>query len=197
MRLFVFALFVLLLLVPVPSVAQRVDPRKREPFDEAIDRGLKFLAREQNRDGSWPSGGFNRAPGFGIPQPIPRGRAEGDVAVTALAVMSFLSAGHVPGEGPYAETVANGIQFVVSSQRRENGLFASPLGGATEMYYHGICTLMLAEAAGMTEGKIADDLKQRLQSAVVVILKAQRIQGRDVGGWRYQISGFDADLSVT
>jgi hypothetical protein len=65
------------------------------------------------------------------------------------------------------------------------------------MYVHGVCTLMLAECAGMTDAGIADELKGRLERAVKVILKAQRDGTRDAGGWRYQVAGFDADLSVT
>src|SRR5262245_21115131 len=67
------------------------------------------------------------------------------------------------------------------------------------MYYHGICTLMLAEAAGMTDGKLADELKLRLEDAVNVVLQGQRKLGGnpDAGGWRYQVHGQDSDLSVT
>jgi hypothetical protein len=66
------------------------------------------------------------------------------------------------------------------------------------MYHHGICTLMLAEAAGMTRAPLADELIQRLQSAINVILNGQRKGAHDDrGGWRYQVNGFDADLSVT
>ena len=40
------------------------------------------------------------------------------------------------------------------------------------MYQHGICTLMLAEV-GMTEGKLAEEVRKKLERAVQVILKAQ------------------------
>jgi len=165
----------------------------REPMDEAIDRGLKFLRQTQLQDGGWPGGGQNAFPGWDGGQ---RGSA-GDPAVTALAVMAFLSAGHVPGEGRDGAAVERGIRFVMNSQQ-QNGVFASQFGGMTEMYYHGICTLMLAEAAGMAEGRSADELRQRLEAAVKVVLHAQRRGGtRDDGGWRYQVNGWDADLSVT
>jgi hypothetical protein len=42
------------------------------------------------------------------------------------------------------------------------------------MYHHGICTLMLAEAAGMTDDELGKRIRRQLEKAVAVILKAQR-----------------------
>ena len=56
--------------------------------------------------------------------------------------------------------MASGIRFVLNNQQT-NGLLASRNNGGAEMYYHGICTLMLAEVVGMTDGKQADELKKR------------------------------------
>ena len=175
-------------------------PREREPMDEAIDGGLLYLGRSQNTDGSWAATGAVDwvRPGANAPG-SPSGT--GDLAVTALAVMAFLSAGHVPGEGPYGDAVANGIRYVLDNQQG-NGLLAARNNGAAEMYYHGICTLMLAEVVGMTDAQRADEMRKRLEAAVAVILAAQRKgtgfnQDRDRGGWRYTVAGLDADLSVT
>ncbi|HEY8506135.1 MAG TPA: prenyltransferase/squalene oxidase repeat-containing protein [Gemmataceae bacterium] len=173
-----FALAALLSLAASPA-ARAAGPDRDEPMDEAIDRGLRFLDNAQNPDGSWPAG-----------------RSRRDPAITALAVMAFMSAGHVPGEGEYGETVAKGIRFVMESQR-PNGLFAHNSFGPYEMYCHGICTLALAEAAGMTRGDVADELRRSLEKAVGVILTAQRTSGQNRGGWRYRVQGNDADISVT
>ena len=173
-------LALILLLSPCLAAAP---PKPREPFEDAVDRGLAHLARSQQKNGSWSTEFGNT-------------KAAGDPALTSLSVMAFLSAGHVPGEGKYGPVVERGIRFVMDSQQ-PNGLLALSDSGYTEMYCHGVCTLMLAEAAGMTDGKTADELKDRLVRAVKVILKAQRDSTRDAGGWRYQVVGFDADLSVT
>jgi hypothetical protein len=130
----------------------------------------------QERDGAWQATG--KSP-----------------AVTALAVMAFLSAGHVPGEGPYGDTVEKGLRWVLRAQHA-NGLIASV--GGHEMYHHGICTLMLAEVAGMTDGELGQEVRQRLEMALRVVLKAQRTAaGPFRGGWRYRMVGTDADMSVT
>ena len=199
------ALGTLLMFAPAQSVALRqaapddAKPTHSDPMDEAIDGGLLYLSRTQTTDGSWPA---NAGAEWIRPGPnLPAQRVGGDMAVTALAVMAFLSAGHVPGEGRYGEIVANGIRYVVNNQQT-NGLLAPKQAGGTEMYYHGICALMLAEVAGMTEAREAEELKRRLESAIAIILAGQRKgtgfgQDRERGGWRYTVTGLDADLSVT
>ncbi len=163
----------------MPAVALAKDQREREPMDDAIEQGLEYLFRAQAKDGSWSVQG------------------RGDPGITSLAVMAFLSAGHVPGEGKYGAAVEKGVRYVLGFQR-SNGLIAPPQGGHYEMYYHGICTLMLAEAAGMVESpQLAEELREKLQKAVQLICDSQRTQGQDRGGWRYRVHGNDADISVT
>lgn len=176
--------FPLALLLALPASAAP----PREPMDEAIDRGLLFLRAQQQPDGGW---GTHGGGGFG------GGRHNTDPAVTALAVMAFLSAGHVPGEGRHGAAIERGVKYVIGYQTNK-GLFSPPIGNG-EMYYHGICTLMLAEVVGMTAGgRAADDLRVRLEAAVKVVCAGQRTGNHaDAGGWRYQMQGTDADLSVT
>src|SRR5262249_18970787 len=150
---------------------------QHSPVDQAVERGLEFLHRTQDLDGAWTAARYGKNP-----------------AVTALAVMAFLSAGHVPGEGRYGSAVERGIRWVLRTQH-PNGLFATD--GQHEMYHHGICTLMLAEAAGMTDGDLAGEGRRRLERAVALILRAQRTSGVDRGGWRYRVVGNDSDMSVT
>jgi hypothetical protein len=112
--------------------------------------------------------------------------------------MAFLSAGNVPGEGPYGKTLEKAIRGVIKMQAA-NGLIASDAGH--EMYHHGICTLMLAETAGMTQGPLAADVKKALEKAVAIVLQAQRKGTSPAdphkGGWRYRIAAYDSDISVT
>jgi len=159
-------------------------PTKDEALEKSVDRALAFLQSTQLADGSWGAG--SQLQRFDMHKP----------AVTSLCVMAFLSAGNVPGEGRYGETVEKGIRWVLQHQQ-DNGLFAG--NGAQEMYHHGICTLMLAEAAGMTDSKLGAEIRKRLVKAVDVILKAQRDgEGEDRGGWRYRMAHIEgSDISVT
>lgn len=153
-------------------------PPARDRVDDSVDRALAFLKTMQETDGSWR---VARA-------------AEHNPAITSLAVMAFLSAGHVPGEGPYGELVTKGVRNVLAAQQ-PNGLIATT--GGHEMYHHGICTLMLAEVAGMTDSQLGKEVRTALEKAVAVLLEGQRMTGPNAGGWRYRVESLDADLSVT
>ena len=164
------------LVLAAAGISAAAEPRGRTDVDVAIDRALEYLQRTQESDGAWRAGRAKSA------------------AITGLSVMAFLSAGHVPGEGPYGETVEKGIRWVLQAQR-PNGLIAA--GAGFEMYHHGICTLMLAEVAGMTDNQLGEEVRRRLERAVDTVLKGQRTGGSMRGGWRYQVVGYDADISVT
>src|SRR4051794_40109749 len=162
-----------------PAAQPKKDARAKE-VDAAISRALKYLQNNQQADGTWAAGRGNTP------------------AITSLAVMAFLSAGHVPGEGPYGKAVDKGVRAVLRMQHG-NGLIAAD--GHSEMYNHGICTLMLAEVAGMAQGPLAVEVKKKLERAIAIILLAQRkgasVNDRYRGGWRYRVAGTDADMSVT
>lgn len=172
----------LFLLVPAVQAQPKQDENAKK-VDNAIKKALAHLAKTQNDDGTWGAGAGAR------------GRHP---AISGLAVMAFLSAGHVPGEGMYGKNVEKGIRAVLKMQH-PNGLFASEAGH--EMYHHGICTLMLSEAVGMTQGPLAADVKKAVEKAALILLQAQR-KGNSPndphkGGWRYRVAGYDTDISVT
>jgi len=150
-------------------------------IDESIRRALRWLASEQQASGAWTTNDFGES-----------------TATTALAMMAFLSAGHVPGEGPYGRHLPRGLAWLMS-QQQPNGLLVGRDGGHGPMYSHGIATLMLAEISGMVEDSQADACRECLLRAVKLIVDAQnhpRPPEHD-GGWRYQPTSGDSDLSVS
>jgi hypothetical protein len=155
----------LLALLAGSSLAQAAPQKPRSEADAAIERALVYLHRSQDADGAWTAAGSK------------------STAVTALSVMAFLSAGHVPGEGRYGASVEKGIRWVLR-QQRDNGVMATQENYL--MYHHGICTLMLAEVAGMTNDKLGEEVRKKLEKAVGVILQAQRTADVHEGGWGYQ-----------
>jgi hypothetical protein len=169
-----------LVLIAAPVVAQ--DRAAPAGSDEAIRRALEYLKSTQKPDGAWESGGFGRA-----------------TSITSLAVLAFLAAGHVPGEpGPYRESVERGIRYVLAHQRN-NGLLVSNTSHGP-MYCHGISTLMLAEVIGMTpDPELAERCRDALVKAVKLIVLAQNLNKNpeNSGGWRYQPTSRDSDLSVS
>lgn len=159
------------------GIIARMPAQEKDRLEQSVDKALAFLKSMQEPDGAYQIFGQKHS------------------AITSLAVMAFLSAGHVPGEGPYGATVEKGIRAVLSHQQA-NGIISAHLGG--DMYHHGISTLMLAEVVGMTEAKVARELRPKLEKAVSIILIAQHLQPSAAqGGWRYQVQSFDSDMSVS
>ena len=141
--------------------------------EAAVRRGLEFLVKRQSEDGHWVSG-----------------RYSADSAITGFCTLAFLAAGHQPGRGKYGATMTRAVDWLSDSVRR-NGLVYSTEGSAgPPMYDHGFATLALAELYGMTQRA---DLRPKLESAIRLMVASQNREG----GWRYQPSSTDADISVT
>jgi hypothetical protein len=168
----------MLLVASTPALAaENADPLPPE-LDTCITRGLSFLARQQNADGSFESGG-------------PK------VAMTGLSVLAFLSAGSSQDVGKYGLTVRSALEFLLSQQEADGYLGTGDRG----MYMHAIATLALAEAYGVEPS--ADRrlrIHAALQKATVVILAAQNAPKSNpnfAGGWRYLRNSPDSDLSLS
>ena len=162
-----------------PAREQKIDEElKRTPVDDAVDGALKYLASQQREDGSWNSG-------FGGP----------NAGVSSLALLAFLANGNTPERGPHSDVVARGLEYILKLPERDGLLYDRPPGQGP-MYCHGITTIMLAEVYGMTQ---SETVKKRLDGAVQLILKAQKVNKdqNNKGGWRYQPNSGDSDISVS
>lgn len=140
---------------------------------EAIDKGLAFLASRQQPDGSFGPGGYNR-----------------DVAISALAGMAFMAGGSTPGRGPYGAEVDLCLKYLLDNSQDSGYLNAPGSGSHGPMYGHGFATLFMAECYGMS-GR--SDVRDKLSRAVHLIVNTQN----EDGGWRYQPVRREADISVT
>ncbi len=153
--------------------------------EAAVARGLDWLARHQNSDGSWSLHNFHRAGGCNGRCKNPGVHA--DTAATGLALLPFLGIGetHKKQDGKYREVVENGLTWLVRNQRRNGDLRGS---GQGRMYAHGQAAIALCEAYAMTRD---EDLRGPAQAALDFIVKAQHSRG----GWRYE-PGQAGDVSV-
>jgi hypothetical protein len=168
-------------MLPSATTAQ-MEPPIPPKVESSIDRGLEWLARNQERDGSWTGGGT---------------RGARSAAVTGLAAMAFMARGHVPGQGKYGETLNRAIDFVLSVQQPDGLLAAADL--RHPMYDHGICSVMLCEAYGMLDERRQALARTAISRSVRAILQSQNIakSPEQQGGWRYELDSADSDLSVT
>jgi prenyltransferase beta subunit len=85
--------------------------------------------------------------------------------------------------------VNRAIRHILSTQQ-DNGLYRSPDNSHGPMYEHALAALAMIESYAFLP---SDEIRQSVQKAIDLIVKSQNPQG----GWRYQPTPTDADLSVT
>ena len=147
-------------------------------IEGAIQRGLGFLVRSQNRDGSWRSEG---------------GRGEYPCAMTGLAGIAILASGSTPTRGRHWRAVRRSVEFLISKQQA-NGLIAAMSEENQSMYGHGFSTMYLAEVFGTEEDeRRQQDLHRVLTQAVKLTAAAQS----SYGGWIYTPTSGGDEGSVT
>lgn len=149
-----------------PAVASEITPQS----EQALERGLAWLARNQTPQGNWESE---------------------DLGLVSLGALAFLSAGHLPGRGPYGGTVDRALNYVLD-HAKPSGLLnkADP---QRDMYNHGLAAFVLGQAYGMTDdprvGRVLD-------KSLKLIAQTQC----EDGGWDYrarrQRRGHDLSLVV-
>jgi hypothetical protein len=170
-----------------PDGAPAIRETTRAAADSMVDRGLDFLARAQQPDGRWRLGAFPGA----TPADVPR--LSCDTAATGLAILSFLGAGHDHFGGRHRDTVRRGLEFLLSVQKPDGDLFvpSDPLSNSCAwLYSHGIASMALCEAVGMTGDAVVRPAAARACDFIAASQHPVR------GGWRYTPRS-DADLSVS
>lgn len=137
--------------------------------DRIYVKGLQFLARTQNPDGSWSDRPYGA-----------------ETAVVGLALLSMLAHGDDPNLGPYSQPIRRGLEYLLKNQNKQTGYIGR------SMYNHGFATLTLAEAYGMVDDP---RLGPALEQATRLILSSQA--RNPLGAWRYSPDSTDADTTVS
>ena len=142
----------------------------------AVSRALDWFSRNQERDGRWS---------------IKRhgGQQGHDVAATSFALLCYFGWGakHNDG-GPYRETVDKALRWLVEQMKEDGDLTAGQHNG---MYDHGVASLALAEAYGLSKDPA---MREPLERAVAFVVKAQN---QSHGAWDYRPGGKRIDTSVS
>ncbi|MCA8986766.1 MAG: terpene cyclase/mutase family protein [Planctomycetaceae bacterium] len=174
-------------------LSDALPPQEWSKIETAVDKGLSWLATQQLEDG--------RFPGTESAQP----------AITSLAVMAFLSRGHIPDQGPYGSQISKAIDFVLNTQSRRGYFSLLPVvppghhlnPAQTVHYNHAISGLMLGEVYGMTSASLSQRIESALAKALLYHREVQTWQksaDADRGGWRYgypEGPSASSDMSVT
>ena len=149
--------------------------------EEAVVKSLKWLQKQQNKDGSWGDGPQNYK-----------------CAMTGLSLLSYLAHCETPLSEDFGDTVLKGISFLVDQGMKSPVISLVPQMNEVS-YDHAIATYALCEAytfcKQMDIPSIAN-LEQVVTKAVDQIMKGQNANG----GWAYNYNtqpGAHTDLSVT
>lgn len=148
--------------------------------EAAVEAALQWLAANQSEDGRWDADMH----GAGREDKVlghDRGGAgaKADTAVTALALLAFLGAGHTHLEGAYRTNVQHGLEFLMRTQRPDGDLSGDAEFFA-RMYCHGMASLAMSEALALTGDR---RLRPFVERGVAFSLACQHPTN---GGWRYQ-----------
>jgi hypothetical protein len=139
---------------------------------QALDRGLEWLARNQGNEGNWESN---------------------DLGLVSMGALAFMAAGHSPGRGRYGQNVQKALDYVIT-QAKPSGLL-NIANSQRDMYNHGLATFILGQGHGMStfpDRRFNDTLDRALR----LIANTQC----EDGGWDYQARrqsrGHDLSLAV-
>ncbi|MEX2215656.1 MAG: prenyltransferase/squalene oxidase repeat-containing protein [Phycisphaeraceae bacterium] len=164
---------------PVDAIGPKL---KRDEIDDQIDKGIVYLRSKQHQNG-WIGDNENYRS-----------------ALTGLSVLAMLAVGHQPSDkSPEGESIRRAITFLLRPENQSDEGYFGRVDGSN-MYGHGIVTLLLAELAGMGIDEAHDKLVlQRLHKAIDLTLRSQAVKKDQQyqGGWRYQPESRGSDLSIS
>ena len=154
--------------------------------ERAVAAALNWIARHQNRDGSWSLHNYHTA--CSDPTCTGHGVEVSDSAATAFALLPFLAAGQThKTKGPYRAAIFGGLGWLMKNQKPNGDLSA---GAGQVMYTHGLAAIAMCEAYGLTQDK---RVGESAQAAIRFIEEGQDPQ---TGGWWYQWKQAGGDTSV-
>lgn len=146
--------------------------------EAAVALALQWFANHQLKDGSW-SFDHTIAPSCRGQCGNPGNLRDARNGATGMALLAFLGAGQTHWTGKHKQNVRKGLDYLMAVMKLNNQGGSFHEAGGT-MYSHGLATLALVEAYGMTRDR---NLLQPAQAAVNYICYAQDPVG---GGWRYE-----------
>jgi hypothetical protein len=149
--------------------------------ESSVTAALKWLARNQQRNGLWSlEGPYSNGAG-----------PENQDAATAMALLAFQGAGYTPdsdSKSPFTTVVNRGWRALLKRQDKDGNFFQQGSSHG-RLYTQAFCTIALCELYGMTNDSAYRDRAQKALNYCVSVQSPQ-------GGWRYQ-PGFDSDTSVS
>jgi hypothetical protein len=172
---------------------------KPKSIAEKTQKGLAYLANQQQASGGWGQGGGWRTASQG-------GRVEGteaqenaDVGNTAIAMLALIRGGHTPKEGEYAKNVAKGVEFIaakIDKVEADSPYVTDVLGTQIQSKIgQYVDTFLAGLVLSELKGKMPDEASEKrlvaaLDRTMAKIEKHQKADGTFAGnaGWASVLS---------
>ncbi|MED5586486.1 MAG: hypothetical protein VYB61_09035 [Verrucomicrobiota bacterium] len=146
--------------------------------ERAIGAALNWLSRNQEADGRWDIKKHG-------------GNGNYESAGVGLALLCYYGWGLSHNKpGKHQNNINKALTWLIA-QQQDNGFLSSNAAGNGKMYAHGIASIALCEAYGLSKDP---KLKEPAEKAINLIITSQ---SPAKGGWRYEPRPGDADTSVT
>lgn len=158
--------------------------------EEAVQRALEWLARNQRRDGSWSlvgpySDGAKTAAGA---------PSENKIAATAMAILAFQGHGDTTETGDYQQNLTRAWNWLLDQQAADGCFINADIGYNAWFYTQAQATIAVCEAHAMTKVdlKLKERFRESAQKAIDYCVRSQS----PLGGWKYAPQQ-NSDVSVT
>lgn len=152
-----------------------------EETERSVAAAINWLARHQNPDGSWGCLNFEKqckdptCKAHLKSQGVNQVGAEYPMAATAFGLLPLLASGQThDSKGPYQAVIRRGLLWLTRNQDPKTGRL-----GTGSMYEHGLGTIALCEAYGLSK-----DARLRVPAQAAVRF-TEDAQNDESGGWHY------------
>ncbi len=173
---------------PAPPASNESKSLEESSSADATAGAMNWLARHQNTDGSWgcgPKGFAHQCKDKSCTKPLWKEAEESKepvavppeypMAATAFGLLPYFAAGQThETAGTRKGVVSRGLNWMMRNQNTKTGQL-----GTGSMYEHGLATIALCEAYGLSKDR---RLQLPAQAAIAFIEDAQNDTS---GGWHY------------
>jgi hypothetical protein len=154
-----------------------VEPPKLEAIEKSISKGVDYLLRAQNKNGSW--GSATNTKGLNIYAPVPGAHHAFRAAVTAMAISALIETGSAEGDDKVAATLQRGEEWLLANLpgvRRATGV------AIYNTWAHGYGCQALAH---MLRREANAERKAKIEAVIATQLKRLESYESIDGGWGY------------
>ncbi len=149
-----------------------------EACEEAVVKGLQWLKKTQNSDGSWSD--------------------KHKIAMTSLALLCYMAHCETAGSPEFGGAVLKGMTYLIDIAKKNKGKMGTDFKSNHWVYEHAIAVYALSECYSLCVNSFGENIPE-LKKAVIMSGTFLVENQNDSGGWAYLYvtSGGHVDTSVT